>query len=108
MTKATEILLEARNLIEKGWCQGCMARRAGGGLTDIFDASAAQFCLMGAMHRAGAMLESDEFRPTAQNFIYKAGNIGSLIHFNDAKGRTQAEIIDVLTRAIEASRETGE
>jgi hypothetical protein len=88
---------EARALIEKGWCQGAFERRG-------------CFCLYGAISQVTLGQADADSRSTEplEELVAKAINDGSesweLARWNDAYGRTQAEVIEAFRKAAELAR----
>jgi hypothetical protein len=100
MTKTvSEILFAAADLIEPegAWTQRRFGSREAG-----------CYCIMGALHqhRWDAGLEFDDgVRAPA---LYLEGFLGEIVaHWNDARGRTQAEVVAKLREAAEKAREQG-
>lgn len=98
-------LLRARELLEHGWCQGAYARDADGHICKEHDGAAMSFCLAGATYRA-ATESSAKFSTYngACLWLADAFNGDCISEYNDAHGRTKAEVLDVVDRAISSRR----
>jgi hypothetical protein len=88
-------LREARQRIERGWCQGTWARTGDGAPTHSQDERANQWCALGALSCVGALLNGDNFLHMALPAGWKL--VGD---FNDAPGRTKEDILALYDRAI--------
>ncbi len=105
MTTPTEVLEAAADLLEKpgAWTQGCFARNAEGRKVDMWSLEASCFCVSAAIQKSegprrfGAW---DRF----DGYIRQRG-FRHMAEFNDAPGRTQAEVVAALRQA---SRRGGE
>lgn len=110
---AAEVLRVARELVARpgGWCQRALARTASGHPAPTHSREAVCFCARGALMRAAGMQpELVLFSPRAEAALDAAareqGFIG-FVGYNDAPGRTQAEVVALYDAAIaklEASR----
>lgn len=97
-----EVLRGARQLIAHGWTQHKYVRTAEDGETTESDPRVAKWCILGALrhHERGRFVwgrfvcNLDALRRLER----LCGN--TLSAWNDAPGRTQAEVIDLLDRAI--------
>jgi hypothetical protein len=89
---------EARALIERGWCQGWFAKDARGNNCMEYRPEAVCWCMGGALFKVGA--------PDAVDLLRRVigGDWDGIADFNDAPGRTQAEVIDAFKRAAELAR----
>jgi len=91
-----EMLLQARAKIEAGWCQYNEAKDENGSPVASFSAEAVSFCILGAAH-------GEALPPLGLPEWVRV----SLADYNDAKGRTQAEVLSLFDEAI-ALAEKGE
>jgi hypothetical protein len=87
-------LIEARRLIEAGWVQ-CDSRNENG------------HCLSGALFYASGCLPGEITNESYQDavdrvrsMIFEPEFCGALMLWNDAKERTQEEVLDALDRAM--------
>lgn len=106
MTSPTtvEVLKKARALLEKGWCQGHYAIGESGREVDAMSKSARCFCIDGALIRANGT--DSEYIATAAIVRAALGKAAfSPIGWNDAPGRTQSEVLDLMDRAIALASE---
>lgn len=101
-----DILTAAADLIEKpgAWTQGAFARDEHGCSTGWRSEDAKCFCVSGAITRAGD-------RPAGLNRAWQVFNdwtikrgFSHLARFNDAPGRTQAEVVAALREAAALAR----
>lgn len=99
-----DVLRDARGLIAKGWTQGEFSRDANGDYCPMSDPAAACFCAMGAVYRV--TLSEDGIPIPIHNDVYALlcdAVGGSVVDWNDRRGRTQAEVLAVFDRAIAAA-----
>lgn len=99
-----EVLTEARELVEHGWCQGAYAFSEEGRKVGIDDAGlAAKVCLTCAVTFAS---RRTNVSPT---YLYELMGLDDgfygAVRWNDAPGRTQAEVVLLFDRAIEREQE---
>lgn len=95
--EAIRILEEAKVKLKKGWCQGAFALNEWGETVSSRSPMAHRWCLMGAIESSANKAVSGSAVMTT---VMEVTGIGGLARFNDAPGRTQAEVIEVLDRAI--------
>jgi hypothetical protein len=91
LPEPTKNLINAKRLIEeRGWCQ------------NIGEDAAGRHCILGAMHRVGALntIEMNAMRRA----LDLPGNNG-IDHWNNAIGRTKQDIFAAFDRAIAYSME---
>jgi hypothetical protein len=88
------VLLEAAKLVERGWCQGRER--------DFRDGIAC-YCALGAINASSPL--SGDFDPYDYAYdslaFYIGVNLGEVSEWNDASGRTQAEVVAALRGAAE-------
>lgn len=97
----TKVLLEARRLVEEGWCQGAYEDEAG------------RVCLQLALYLGQGASESQvTVGMSASDRVVKligpfyASATHPIQGWNDAPERTQAEVLELLDRAIADSEST--
>lgn len=92
-----EVLRAARAKIEQGWTQHAPGRDANGDPVDIKRATC--WCAIGACYAASPLeqLPADEAVAMLSSVVPN----GLISIFNDAPGRTQAEVLEVFDRAVE-------
>lgn len=100
-----DILRRMRVLLRKGWTQGYYAKTKRGRVVEAESRSAATFCLWGAERRALHELKTADLSAgqEAMNLVRRCARIKhsvALVDYNDTKGRTKKEILDVVTCAI--------
>lgn len=94
-------LREARELIERGWCQYWDALNADGMAVYPNSDSAVAWCMGGACQRVGlheGVFESFLIRAVGSSPSWT--NEWPYLDFNDAPGRTKAEVLAAFDRAI--------
>lgn len=102
---AADGLREARRLLaEVGWTQHESARNAAGRVVYFNDPSVTCFCISGAMAKSSGMhMAWNEFEgwDLLRRVLIK-NPVGPFdpIDWNDAPGRTKAEVLDLFDRAI--------
>lgn len=100
---AIKMLVKARQLLRKGWCQWATARNAGGVWTGVRDCDAVAFCSYGAICAVGPNGIGSQPATAA----IEATVDGEITKFNDAPGRTKRQVIGAFTRTIKRlERET--
>ncbi len=102
-----EILIQGRAKVERGWCQGFTALDANGEFTVAEGPHAVAFCAIGATQNY--QHPGEEW--AARHLIRQAlgsnhGDLG-IAEYNDAPGRTKAEILTLFDEAIKLA-EKGE
>lgn len=105
--RITAVLLRAAEILEPegAWTRGYYARNKGGAFTDHLSISACSWCLEGALSRAAVELETspqDDLYVSARARLIPLTGF-SLVKFNDAPDRTQAEVVATL-RATAAAQ----
>ncbi len=99
----TEILIEARKLIEReeNWTQEAFARQANGNNAYLHGPFACKFCTIGAVRR----VTSDELttKEKALDALRSVAQVPLAI-FNDA--HTHAEVLQLFDKAIKLSKTT--
>lgn len=105
---AKDVLIEAINLLEtKGWTQHEFARDANGVDVGSLSKSAACFCTIGAINAAQHSLTrkvNPSLREDAKRAVRDVIQ-GGIAMWNDTKGRTKDEVIEVLKQAAEIVEE---
>lgn len=89
-------LRKAANLVQDHWTVGCMAREESGRPVSAWDPKATQFCMVGALIRAG--------KAHGINEIGQVLGIGGLAHHNDTSvenGLHAALLFDLAATLIE-------
>lgn len=97
-----EVLNKAADLLEKpgAWTRGTYARDSAGQLVASSDHTATCWCAMGATIRAAFSLGTRSGDAIEQIAKFAGDNIGA---WNDAPGRTQAEVVAALRQAAKDS-----
>jgi hypothetical protein len=104
------LLLATRRRVAQSWCRGADARDAAGVEVDPWSDDARSWSLLGALVAAleAEAIKRDELPldELAEGLYALAGLIdtGSLSEWNDDPARTQAGVLEILDRAIAASR----
>lgn len=110
MTSVKDLLIRARELIEKGWCQGAYAKDADGESVGATAQGATAFCIRGAILAVGPL--DYAVRAPAYNLLENIVDqitqspCDSLAGYNDAPGRTHAEILAVFDAALRLAEST--
>ena len=103
LSNGGDVLRHAADLIEKGWCQYEYAVTAEGKTVRVLHPRAAKWCAMGAIENA-----QDEYTTPPVAAVKLAKAIGeapaetaadTITLWNDAYGRTQAEVVAKLWEA---------
>jgi hypothetical protein len=107
ITPETQLLVNVRGLLEKGWCKGTLAQDANNKAVEASDAGAARWCLAGAISRTGqdcdqATVMRAVFRLKNTVFALSVPQYYCLRSFNDAQ-KTVEPVLELLDRAILAS-----
>ena len=110
--KASEILVQARKLIEDPdhWIQGCFAEREDGTPVETYSSEACCFCAMGAVRKSG-LTELGVTHARAMRFLDSAAQKTcgcNAISYNDDLDRRHGDIMHLFDVAIDlAKREEG-
>lgn len=103
--KISKILQVAQMHIGMGWTQGANARN-GEGLVSFWDSSTAVcWCANGAVHAAS---DSNVEVVSATGYLHQAADVDNIAVYNDANGRTQDDILNAFSRAIELAEAAGD
>ena len=99
---AKDVLVRARELLSKGWCQGDFARNDAGEERPISHPEATHFCLLGAVQRASYDLEVWSLEPHlwARWALRKALRSDALGIMNDDPNTTQEKVLQLVDQAI--------
>lgn len=100
MTEPLDILIGARERIARGWTQGAMARDAEGLECGVHEPVASCFCALGAIFAAAEGI----VHGLDAAACLRAELRDDITRWNDARGRTQAEVLAVFDRVIEKAR----
>jgi len=100
--QTTELLIEGRARIARGWTQRVWARDAGGCASDGTAAEAVCWCALGAL--AGAEVDHISRAMAELGAALPEGAHHGVDEWNDAPGRTHEDVIALYDRAIERSR----
>lgn len=99
MKSTLDILTEARGYVAKGWTQGTLAKSNENRKVSFHSPRAVCWCALGALRLAGGYYE--EGQDALERLLpYET----ELFTWNDAPGRTQAEVLALFDKAIEAER----
>jgi hypothetical protein len=97
---ATDLLIRARGLLERGWCRGAHARNLIGFKVSPYSRHATAWCASGALY-AAALIASDLDRRRANIRLIAAIEGEYLTDFNDRQ-RTVEPVLAAFDRAIAA------
>jgi hypothetical protein len=110
MQDVSTVLQEAQALVRKGWCRGAMARDSVGDAVPYLSDEAVAFCVVGALEKV--LLGVDKDSSPGQPSLYmrlRSQAVRALTSvtglspaaFNDTHGRTQKEILQLFSQALE-------
>jgi hypothetical protein len=118
VSEIADKLREARALIERGWTKGEFALDANGDEADGITAQPVCFCALGAISQAAIGYpnpDADDLpvinEPFDEVATFFAGSLGfrfshEVARWNDALGRTQAEVLAAFDKAIELAEQS--
>lgn len=103
--KPSEVLSQAADLIEPEgrWTQRSVARDAAGNVVHSLQDAAVCWCLVGAVQRVSSRQAVGD-----EALDYVARLRGGTWSYNDAPGRTQAEVVQALRDASKLAAEGGQ
>ena len=93
-------LEDARALVKKGWAQDYNAMALGSAVCDPRSKAAARWCANGALVAATGDADSPICSMAYDVLRAAAETDGSLSAWNDAPGRTQAEVLALFDKAL--------
>lgn len=93
-------LTEARRKVARGWSQGAFARSQAGEPVAILAPEACCFCAYGALYAVAERRGYTAWQ--ALGDVLGMRKIDSILTWNDAPGRTQADVLALYDRAIAA------
>ena len=115
MGEIVDVLLGARDLVASGWVQNAFAIDASGVPVLPEDSEAIAWCISGAIRASSVRLNVPwEFPRGRHAFEYTDqvlelwGDPRAIYCFNDDKGRTQQEVIELLDQAARLAKEADE
>lgn len=97
-----DVLLRAAEYVERGWTQGTGARSAKGRRVVVTGRAAVCWCAEGAIHMAARDNEETIWQARTVLLRVLPDEVTSIMDWNDAPSRTQAEVVDALRRAAKA------
>lgn len=99
-------LKEVRALLARGWCQGTSARNIRGFSVSEQASTAVAWCVAGACYRICDNWMANWIVPAIGAVVRERG-FGSFSAWNDAEGRTQAEVLALLDEVIDTADTKG-
>ena len=105
MSKTIQVLERAAELVEQGWTQGVVARTPSGNECDFYSSQACAWCAIGALDRGCHEIGISAFFVSHLKLQIATGERGTIADWNDAPGRTQADVVSAFRRAIELAKE---
>lgn len=100
-SEVAAVLNKAASLVEQGWTQGDWAVDSAGHPVDVHNREACAWCLNAAVVRArDTARHIPEWGPI-QRAVTQAIGSSMWARWNDAPGRTQAEVVAALRQAAE-------
>lgn len=103
--QAINYITEIINIINNGWCQKAFAVDVNGNVIHMLDKNACSFCLNGAIYKVYDMADKNKYIFFHVERVLRQVCGGSIAFFNDKKGRTKEEIIQVCNEAIEVFKQ---
>jgi hypothetical protein len=101
VTAVRDVLRDAAELLRtRGWTQGYYARDTDSRWQDADSSDAACFCVMGAIMRVAGS-DTDPRAAVAFGLVRRVIGSESIGVWNDAPGRTLAEVLTTLERAVD-------
>lgn len=100
-----EVLTEARAKVAAGWCQGPPAVDARGEPAYSAGDEACAWCAWGAIIAVAFYRDVGYEASAALDDEAELRGFNNSTTFNEAPGRTQAEVVDLFTKAIEKAKE---
>lgn len=99
-----DVLMRAADLIEPegAWCQGEPAEDADGCAVGALDPSAIRWCAAGALARFSSNPDGtngNKFYHRVRRELINVLGTSTIVHWNDAPERTQAEVVAALRSA---------
>jgi hypothetical protein len=99
LSETTKLLIEGRNKIAEGWCQGSFYKQP----IPLFHP--ARYCMMGAIgYHSATECATVGAKFTAYKLLGDVVVMG-VSFWNDAPGRTKAEVLTAFDQAIELSKQ---
>jgi len=93
----TNILINARNRLEKGWCQGHFELVSE-------DGNSVEYCIYGAVNSASSIMDTNDQAIDIANKAVKTIqfilNEEEIDKWNDTPGRTKEEVLEMMDKAI--------
>lgn len=108
MTPTSRVLREARRLVKRGWCQFALARDDRRRRCGLDAPRATRFCMIGAIGRASPGAARGKALDAVTRALHRDFRCWGTGAFNDAPGRTLAEVLEVFDRAIADAERVGE
>lgn len=100
-----EILIQGRTKIERGWCQGFTAIDVNGRFTGAEGQDAVAFCAIGATQNHQHPGEEWAARHLLRLALGPCCDDLGIAGYNDAPGRTKAEVLALFDAAIKLAEE---
>lgn len=106
----SEVLAKAADLIamEGRWSRGHFARDRAGFPCEARSGFAASWCPSGAIQRVSAPLPARPVPDAAYAYLCRHLGCSFVSSWNDAEGRTQAEVASALRKASELAKAEGQ
>lgn len=108
MKTVAEVLTEAADLCERGWCQDAFAMDSDGQEVSSGDPSACRFCAHGAVNRASNAWPVAHEAISCLAYLLKESSLPEVVMtWNDDEARTQAEVVAKLREAAALAAQEG-
>jgi hypothetical protein len=105
MPDAKQILLDAANLVEKGWTTGANAREGNATECSPHASTATCWCANGALIAAGALKNTDAYAAVYDqlpaDIKENTSHISGIVYFNDYRARHVGDVSQLLRKAAE-------
>ena len=116
--KALMLATKARDILKQGWCQGALAKKADGTITDPDNPQAVCWCPEGALDlaysRCGPLATDEWDDPVAKVWSlltarcqkhlvgYEGDAWGVVATWNDMPERTQGDVVEMMASVVAA------
>ena len=105
MSDMKAVLVQTRKTLSdpQSWTRGCLARSERGKPVDCDSALARSFCLLGAIEGADSQKRLPLYYSCDILMLLGFKSTEAMVRWNDKRGRTHAEVLARLDKAIEAA-----
>jgi hypothetical protein len=103
MNRTIGVLIKARRLLRKGWCQGAAARTKYGQACPGRSEHACEWCMDGSLW-ASCGPYSTELRASCERMILQANRLRDIVKSNDKPRTKKEDVIRWMTNAIKYAK----